>query len=351
MSNTSGNHTKHILWMGLLVLFALLSACSTPTVTPTPTPSTPTPTPEISPTPTLGPLGGDDNPLVIGFDTGADPTGQNTSARQDFTDALAAATGYNVTFSGYSDPRDLMDALKNREVDLAWLHPLTYIYAREKDLASVGLLSNHFGTYFYGTQFLANAESGYTQFYNTDSNSGTADAATALAQFDGTRPCWVEPGSISGFIYPDGLLEQAKVEVQSGVLTQSFTATIRSLYIKGICDFGVTFAISGDPRTSSAVTSDLTDVMQRVVVVWQSNAEIPNLNLSYSSVDVPESLQRDLNDALVKMMDSEDNRSLLSQALNGYDIQGLKIVDDSIYDPLRQAVDLSGTDVSQWIGR
>ncbi len=350
MPNTSGNQLKLILWIGLLVVLGLLAACSSPTATPTPTPSEPTLTPEMSATPTLGPLGGSDNPLVIGFDTGSDPQGQNTTARQNFTDALAAQTGLTITFTEFSDPRDTLDALKNGEIQMAWLYPLTYIYAREQDLATVGLISNHFGTYYYGTQFLANAESGYTQYYDPASNAGTADAATALAQFDGTRPCWVEPGSISGYIYPDGLLEQAKVEVQSGVQTQSFTATIRALYIKGICDFGVTFAISGDPRTSSAVTSDLTDVMQRVVVIWQSAAEIPNLNLSYTPA-VPDNIQRNLNDTLAKMLENDDNRSLLSQALNNYDVQGLKIVDDSVYDPLRQAVDASGTDVSQWIGR
>jgi phosphonate transport system substrate-binding protein len=338
-----------LYFLSFIALSLVISACgnATPTSTTTPTQEV---TPEISPTPTLGPLGSSDNPLVIGYDTHLDTAGQYTGARQQFTEALATATGLDIQYTEFSDPRDLIAALKGEEIQLAWLQPLTYIYAQQEGIATIGLLSNHFGTYFYGTQFLANVESGFEQYFSSDTNTGTADAATALAQFDGARPCWVEPGSISGYIYPAGLLDGVNVEVQDSVDTQSFTATIRALYVKGICDFGATFAISGDPRTSSAVITDLPDVLDRVVVIWQSNAEIPNLNLSYSPT-VPEDLQRSISTMLVNMLDDADNRDLLTQALSDYDVEALKVVDDSVYDPLRDAIDATGTDVSQWIGR
>ena len=337
------------LFLSLVLFTGLISACGQTTETATPTAET-TPTPQHSATPTLGPLGGSDNPVIIGFENVAGDNSQANDARQQFIQSLSTATGLEIQFNQYADPRDLYQALADQDIQVAWLMPLTYIYAKQNNVATVGLLANHFGTYFYGTQFLANVESGYLQYFSPDTNTGTADAQTALAQFDGARPCWVEPGSISGYIYPAGLLEQAGVVPLTGIDTQSFLATIRALYIKGICDFGVTFAISGDPRTASSITGDLPDVAEQVVVIWQSNAEIPNINLSYGTA-VPISLQRTLNTTLASMLDDENNRALLSQALSNYDVQGLKIVDNSVYDPLRNAIDLTGTDVSAWIGR
>jgi len=38
---------------------------------------------------------------------------------------------------------------------------------------------------------------------------------------------------------------------------------VRALYVKGICDFGATYALAGDPRTASAVVVDLPDVQDK----------------------------------------------------------------------------------------
>jgi hypothetical protein len=40
------------------------------------------------------------------------------------------------------------------------------------------------------------------------------------------------------------------------VFTYNYNAIIRALYIQGICDFGVTYALTGDPLTSSDILSN-----------------------------------------------------------------------------------------------
>ncbi len=327
-----------------MLLAGCASAAPAETLTPTPEASQ-TPTPTATPVP----LGHPDNPLIIGL-VGPAGEAEFDAAVQQLLDHLNSLAGVSVAFSTFPGDLELYQALKSGEIQAAWLQPLTYIRAHSEDLAEVALLTNHFGTYFYGTQFLANVESGFIAYFDSTANQSTADLLTALSQFDGKRPCWVEPGSISGYILPLGLLEQAEIVVQPGVIAQTYPAVVRSLYIKGVCDFGATFSISGDPRTSSAVLSDLPDAVERVIVIWQSEAVIPNLNFSFTP-SVGESLRRPILSALQDFIKTEEGKRALTLALDGYDVQDLKIVDDSVYDPIRTAVQYSATDLSRWPGR
>ncbi|MEW6180170.1 MAG: PhnD/SsuA/transferrin family substrate-binding protein [Chloroflexota bacterium] len=338
-----------ILLLGIW-LVALLAACNIrPAETPTPSLTAET-TLFNTPTPTPAPLGSETNPIRIAFLEEGEPTGDAETARQEISQYLAETTGYNFDIAVFEDPADLINAFKEQEIHLGWLQPLTYIHAHDRGWVTVGLLINHFGTFYYGSQFLANVESGFISYFDPLANASTADAQTALSQLNGYRPCWVEPGSISGYILPSGILNQLNIETQPGVYSQTHPAVIRSLYIKGICDFGVTFSISGDPRTSSQVINDLPDAPQRVIILWQTNPDIPNLNLSYSTV-VSESQIKQINSALMDFVETIDGKRRLTQALNDYDVQDLQIVDDSVYDPLRSAVRWSGIDILEWLGR
>lgn len=325
----------------------LLSGCQpvTPTTAPTPTVGTLQP----SPTPTPIPLGSPGNPILIGY-TFSDENSAVQTAVEALSAELDSRTGYSFGAVLYPTINELLAELKAGNVHAAWLHPLTYIYAKIQGIITVGLLTNHFGTYFYGSQILANAENGFTRYYDPQSNTNTADIDTALAQLDGLRPCWVEPGSISGYIYPYGLFRENDIELLPGAFVQSHTAVVRSLYIKGICDFGVTFTHSGDPRTSSAVLSDLPDADQRVVVLWQSDAAIPNLNFSTIPA-LDDDLRKTLNNALIDFVKTDSGKEILSQAAGNYDIQDLKVVDDSIYDPLRHVIAYAGITAADWLGR
>lgn len=346
--NPFSKNFSRILPLLILLLIVIAAGCGNvdPTATVTPEISA-TSAPTSTPTPI--PLGESDNPLTIGVvGLSSDPTFES-SINQLLT-ILNTQSNVTSAIRVYSTDADVYSALEDEEIQAAWLQPLTYIRARQNGLADVALLTNHFGTYFYGTQFLANAESGFISYFDTTANKSTAELAAALEQFDGKRPCWVEPGSISGYILPTGLLEQADIQVQPAVLAQTYPSVVRSLYIKGVCDFGATFSYSGDPRTSSTVLNDLPDAVERVVVVWQTEAVIPNLNFSFASF-VGEDLRQPIQTALLDYVKTEDGKRILSVVLGNYDVQDMKIVDDSVYEPLRSAVQFSGTDLSLWMGR
>lgn len=331
----------------LLVLILIAAGCQPAPVQPTVTPTVSTPQPTATPTPL--PLGSSGNPVMIGFVyTEDNPDAQ--AAIETLTSELTTRTGFSIGAVIYPTYDELMAGLQVGNTHAAWLQPLTYLYAKSHDLVNVKLLTNHFGTYFYGVQILANADSGLTSYFDPQANANTGEVDLALDQLTGLRPCWVDPGSISGYIYPFGLLRQHEIELLPGAYLQSHTAVIRGLYIKGLCDFGATFAYSGDPRTSSAVLSDLPDAEQRVVVLWRTDADIPNMNFS-TVPTMDEAVQKSLLNTLMDLVKTDSGKDLLSRAAGGYDIQDLKIVDDSIYDPLRQAISYAGVDIADWLGR
>lgn len=342
-------------WFGLLaalfILALLLVACGRSTPSPTPTP---TPTPAVSPTPfptrtpTLPPPASEENPLILAVVSETnDP--KVLAAAEEIARQAAQITNFQIRARVYPSVPLLLSDMLAAKVHIAFFQPFTYLWARQKGLAEVILLSNHFGVYQIGSQFFANVSSKFTIYYDPVRGLNTTNPAIALKQFDGKRPCWVEPTSASGYIVPLGALQDVGVKVKDGVIAQSPTAVIRALYVSGICDFGATFATTGDPRTSSAVTQDLTDVMNRVVIIYQVDPIIPNLNLSVHS-SLPKDMRSDLAFALQNIARSDKGRSALSTAAS-YEISDFKPVDDSFYDPLRSMLKQSGVVLDTLIGR
>jgi len=327
----------------------LLSGCTgSPEVAFTPLPVN---TPLATLTPTLPPPGSPENPLILGLvSTNQPDTAGLQQEAQDLMDGLRQRASLNLDFRFYPSYEDLIQALENRQIHWGFLPPLTYIHAHQRNLADVELLSNHFGVYFYSSAFLSNVESGMVAYYDPATGQSTAPAKTALAQFAGKRPCWIEPTSIAGYLLPKALLQSLEVETLPAVIAQTPSAVVRALYIKGICDFGATFGLLGDPRTASSVIEDLPDAQQRVIIIWQSDPIIPTLNVAFHP-DVPLDVRRRVSQDLQDMAREKEISTAISRLNGGYDIQGFKIVDDSVYDPLREAITVLDLDLNSFLGK
>lgn len=333
----------------LLVTLILLfnTACG-------PSPSIASPTPEIvlaTPRPTAThtpePLSSAGNPLVMGF------AGTNTQEARQAADEIARLiaeqTGYAVRSQLYATYPALLEEMQNGRIHFAWLPPATYAYANQRGFADVRLVTSHFGVYKYGVQFLANANSGYQIYYDPVQDKNVAEAPVALAQFNGKTPCLVEPGSLTGYLIPLGYLTEINITWNEPLFLRSSTGIVRALYITGICDFGATFAISGDPRTSSAVQGDLTDAMQRVPIIWRSEPIIPNLGLAFLP-EIPSNMQASIEFSLQDLVKSEEGRRLLSTA-NNYEIQDLLSIDDQYYQRFRELLANTNTNLRDLIGK
>ena len=338
-------------WILAVMLAALLITACAPTPTPTST-STPeitaslTPLPTITPTPF--PIGTDQSPLILGIvSETSDPKAQ--AAADQVASSIQQVTGYIVKSKTYTSYQLLLSDMASARVHIAFLPPLTYLYASQLGYAQVAMVTNHFGVYQFGTRFFANAASKFKPFYDPLTDRATADASTALNQFQSKRPCWVDSKSPSGYVVPLGILNESKIRLSEGAFLGSPVGVIRSLYITGICDFGVTFTTSGDPRTAPAVSQDLTDVLNRVIVIWQSDPLIPNTSLAFHP-----SLRKDMRADLIfgfkDLMKDDKGRSALSTA-NNYDITELKPADETLFAPLSHLVGQAGIDLFNFVGR
>jgi phosphonate transport system substrate-binding protein len=342
------NNTKAVRKVTLiLILFlSLLSACNiraeevTSTETPTPTQGikltpTLTPTPRPTATPTLPPLGSAGNPLTMGFVVNPDDQAA-IEAAEDLTFIIANDTDYVIDALFYPDFQSFASAALDGEIDLLWLDPLQYLYLNNLGAADVLLMTNHLGVYAYGVQFYANVFRDFTIHYDPQTNQSLGSMLQALQQFAGTRGCFLNPDSLPGYYVPLGLLANTSTPILEPIFTYDYSATIRALYIEGICDFGVTYALIGDPRSASDVLQDLPDAVNLIITVWQSEGIIPNINLS-TSPSLPQFIEYQLEEAILNIQDTPENLSLLSTALD-YQVEALKSVNDTFYNQLRGAL-------------
>jgi len=305
---------------------------------------TPLPTSTVTPQP----LGTDLNPLVLGIvSISSDPNAM--SAADEVAASVQKVTGFVIKTRAFSSYNNLIDEKSFKRVHLAFLPPLTYLYANQMGFAQVGMLANHFGVYQYASRFFANAAAKYTIYYDPASDRSTAGPEIALKQFNGKQPCWVDSQSPSGYVIPLGILKDNEVNVTDGAFLISPVGVIRALYITGICDFGATFATTGDPRTSPSVNQDLTDVMNRVLVIWQTDPIIPSTNLSFHPM-INSEMRQDLAYGFKDLVKDDPGRAALSTAVS-YDISDLKMVEETIYEPFRKIVNAASINLLNFIGR
>lgn len=329
----------------VMLLALLLSACQpaqpkeAPTLTPSPTAvilenATPSFTPTTRPTatPTQSPLGSETNPLTLAFILQPEDT-EAIDAAQEVAILVSNDSGLAVESVIYPDFVSLSTAILNDEVDLFWLNPLEYLYLNGQGAADVLLVTNHLGVYAYGVQFMTNVDQGFSTYFDPETNESYGDPLSALQQFAGTRPCFLNPDSLPGYFAPSGLLATTSTQTLDPVFVYDYSAVIRALYIGGICDFGVSYALTGDSRTASDIVQDLPDAENVVNVIWQSEGILPNINLS-ASPTLPLNLQVKMQEAFLDLQDAPDGLTLLSTALN-YEIAAFKTALDTFYDPLR----------------
>lgn len=331
---------------GLLVLIALLIATMGCTLAKAPaepiqtsteiviqaTEPLETATPRPTPTPTEAPLGEPSNPISMAFILQPDEIAA-IDAAQEIVTLLSEDTGLALEAVIYPDFLSLSTAILNGDADLFWLQPLQYLYLNGEGAADVMLVSNHLGVYAYGVRFLANTNRGFTSYYDPDLGESYGDVLMALQQFAGTRPCFLNPQSLPGYFAPLGLLSETSTPTLDPVFVYDYSAVIRALYIGGICDFGVSYALIGDARTAGDILQDIPEAESGIAVIWQSEGIIPNLNLSVSK-NLPLNLEVRIQEAMLDLVNYPDGLARLSTALS-YEISALKVEADSFYTSLR----------------
>jgi len=315
------------------------TAANTPAAVPSTAPYQSPTQPVAAPTTETSTLGTAGNPIIVAFEPSA--TSQEiTAGGQELLDLLSKETGLTLKGVIPTSYAALTEAMGSGNAQIGWMATFAYILASQKGYADVALITNRFGSDHYGAQFIARADAGFTPAANSPATD--ADLSTLL-QFKGKKPCFSDPQSTSGYVIPLIFLKKAGLtdaDIPTPVFTGSHEQTVNSVYQGGICDYGTTFV---DARTS--VSKDFPDVMEKVVVVFQTKALIPNDNMSYAP-DMPQNLRDQITAAMLKIAGTEAGKKALNDL---YQIGGLVKTDDTVYDEFRSYLEASGIDLSQYV--
>jgi len=322
----------------LMVAVLAFTGCApkaTPTQPPVPTatqPPAPTatqaPTATPVPSPTPNPLGSAADPIVLAF-APSTSTQQLTTGGDALATQLTQMTGLQFKVTVPTSYAALIEAMGSGNAQVGWLPPAAYIVAKSKGYADVAMVSLRNGADHYAFQYIANVGEKFKVYYDPKTGKDTADAATALAQFAGKKPCYTDPLSASGYLVPSGFLAASKIKTLAGAWVQGHPTVVKSVYLSPhgeICDFGATYVPMAD------VSKTFPDVADKVKTIWVSDPIIPNDTVAFGK-DLPADMAAKIKAALMQIAGTPDGLALLKGA--GYSWGGMKDVDDSFFDDFR----------------
>jgi len=311
-----------------------------PTETPAPVV---TPTVEESPLPPTGELGLAENPLILALPPSAN-SGEQINAAREIAAQFMERTGYVVVVTVPDSYGDLVDALENGNAHIVLLDPLSYALAYQKDLVHAQYAVVKEDKIKYGAQFLAPRKGGYTSYFNPEIGLNTADSNVALAQFGDRKPCWSEEISPSGHVIPLGLLNQAQVRTRPAAFVGGQPTVVRSLYVGGICDFGATYI---DARKFPSLEDEMPDLIEQVLVIWQTPDIIPYEVLVFST-NMPLSMRNLFFDLIPAVLQTDAGNAAFKMA---FDIDEIQAVNDGDFNEFHIFVKESRVDLSLLLGK
>jgi phosphonate transport system substrate-binding protein len=334
--------------LSLAVLAAMALGACAPAATPTEAPPAPTQPPAPTAEPTMAPaptedmsmmMGTAEHPIVVAFEPSGTST-EITTGGQELLDLLAQETG--LTFKGVvpTSYAALTEAMGSGNAQIGWMATFAYILAHQQGYADVALITNRFGSDHYGSEFIANVDSGFTPAADTPATEAELDT---LLQFKDKVPCFADEQSTSGHVIPVIFMLKAgltQADIPDPVYAGGHTQVVQAIYDGGICDYGTVFV---DARSN--IADDHPDVNDKVKVIFQTQAIIPNDNMSYAP-DMPQDLRDQITAAMLKIAQTEDGKTALNDL---YQIGGLVQVDDTAYDTFRSYLEASVIDLSQYV--
>lgn len=310
----------------------------------TPIPSTPTTEATPSPASPSGELGLLENPLILALPPSAADSPERINAAREIAAQFTERTGYVVVVTAPETYAELVDAFEHGNAHIAMLDPLSYALAYQKDLVRARYAIVREEKFKYGTQFLAPRRGGYVSYFDEANGLNTADASVALIQFRDRKPCWSEETSPSGYVIPLGLLNQAQVQTRAAAFTGGQTTVVRSLYVGGICDFGATYI---DARKFPSLEDEMPDLIEQVLVVWQTPEIIPYEVLVFST-NMPPPMRELFAGLVPAILQTDAGSAAFETAFVAGEVQA---VNDGDFNEFHTLVRDSRLDLSLIIGR
>jgi len=240
---------------------------------------------------------------------------------EEFAKVLTRLTGIPVRVTVASDYAAVIEALRNRTADLAFVHPGGYVLA-SREAKAVIVAKN-----------LWHGKSSFTSRIYVRKDSGLK----SLEELRGKTMAFIDPASSSGYIYPMVLL------IERGLVKNRDPKTFfRDVVFAGSHDAGMRALLNGhvDALASFDMAREqyLTDPAERERIVYVAETpSIPEAGIAARAGLDPATFAK-VREALLQIR-APAYAALLKRL---YEIDGFAPAEDREYDPVRAAIELLG---------
>ena len=242
-------------------------------------------------------------------------------AGEAFGAALGKLVGVPIRVTVASDYAAVVEALRNRTADLAFVHPAGYVLANREAKAMIVAKDQWHGNTSYTSRIYVRRESGLK----------------TLEELRGKTIAFVDPSSTSGYVYPMVML------IEKGLVQNKDPKTFfKEFVFSGSHDAGLQALLHGhvDAFASfdQAREQYLKDPAEREKLIYiAESAPIPEGGICARDGLDP-ALVAKVRAALLSM--KGPTYAPILKAL--YDIDGFEPAEDREYQPVRAAMDLLG---------
>ena len=240
---------------------------------------------------------------------------------EEFGTVLARLTGMPVRVTVASDYAAVIEALRNRTADLAFVHPGGYVLASREAKAVIVAKNVWHGKSSFTSRIYVRKESGLK----------------ALEDLRGKTMAFIDPASSSGYIYPMVLL------IQRGFVKDRDPKTFfREVVFAGAHDAGMRALLNGhvDALASFDLAREqyIADPAERERITFVAETpEIPEAGIAARGGLDPATFAK-VREALLQIR-APAYAALLKRL---YEIDGFAPAEDREYDPVRAAIELLG---------
>ena len=259
-------------------------------------------------------------PLTLALTPSRDPTALQ-EAGDAFAKAITKLSGIPIRAQVASDYAGVIEAVRSRRVDLAFVHPVGYVLANREAGCQILVRDVWQGKTAYTARFYVRKGSGIEK----------------VEDLRGKTVAFVDPASSSGYIYPMVLLvkrglvkdRDPKTFFKDALFAGTHEAALQSV-VHGRVDAAASFDKAPELYLKDKALID------RLAFVGET-PEIPEAGICARPGLNPETLAR-VKAALLAMKGPE-HAAVLKQI---YDIEGFIEAADRDYQPVRDAMELMG---------
>src|SRR5213594_1369386 len=243
------------------------------------------------------------------------------AAGEEFGQALGKLYGAPVRVTVASDYAAVIEALRNRTADLAFVHPVGYVLASREAKARIVAKNLWHGKSTFTSRIYVRKDRGIK----------------TLEELRGKTIAFVDPSSSSGYTYPMVLL------IERGLVKDRDPKSFfREVMFAGAHDAAMRALLNGhvDAIASFDMAREqyLTDPAEREKIAFVAETvPIPEAGIAARDGLAPAAVAK-VRAALLQMR-GPAYASLLKRM---YDIDGFEPAEDRDYDPVRAAVELLG---------